>query len=177
MRAFTSPCVETDEQLLDKLEMGFDPLGGAADSPRLELLRPIECQMTIKDYTLVEGHLLQLPRGTATDDRLLLRLIRTKLADARIVLSDDIASDVVTGNSRVAYSVNGEPDSTCVLRHWEHKDDESTAVTVRSLLGMTLLGMTAGQHAPLVQDDGSIGHVTVLDVAFQPEAARRALRD
>ncbi len=175
MRAFTPPRTSGGDLLPERLETGPDPHRDAAEPPRLELLRPIECLLTTKDFTLVERHLLEMPAAARRCDRLLLRLIRTKLADARIVLSDDIAPDVATGNSRLVYSVDDEPERTGVLRHWEHEGDQPTAVQIRSLLGMTLIGMTTGQNAPLVREDGRIGHVRLLAVVFQPEAARRAL--
>lgn len=174
MRAIASPCLGQTDLLLDDLETGLDPEHRTTASPRLEMLRPIECQLTIRDYTLLEGHLLDIASQPHPRPQLLVRLTRTKLADAQIVLSDDIATDIATGNSRIVYSLNGEAEQTCVLRHWEQEDDDPAAVPVRSLLGVTLLGMRVGQNLPLLRENGSLDHVAVTHIAFQPEAARRA---
>jgi hypothetical protein len=45
-----------------------------------------------------------------------------------------------------------------------------------TLPGATLLGMRAGQSAPLLRADGTIGQVVLKDVAFQPEAAAALAR-
>ncbi len=134
----------------------------------VDALRPFECWLTGRDHALLEGHLLR-----SVDSLLLSRLIRAKLADARLVLSDDVESDIATGNSHIVYSVDGKPDESRVLVHWDHEAMVEYSLPVNTLLGVTLLGMKAGQRAPLMRADGTVGEVFLRQIAFQPEAARR----
>ena len=140
---------------------------------RFEELRPIDCCLTCKDYTLLEGHLINALAAEWSYYPLLVRLIRTKLADARVILSDDMDQDVATGNSRVVFSLDGKHDDSRVLMHWDHAPMVGFGLRINTLLGATLLGMRAGQSAPLLRADGTFGYVNLKQVAFQPEAARR----
>lgn len=143
---------------------------------RLEALRPLRCCVTAKDYSLLESRLIELRGRNEGTAPLLVQLIRTKLADAEIVLSDDVAPDVATTNSRVVFAVDGGAAETAVLVHWEHGVARDFTLPITTLLGATLLGMRAGERSPLLQSDGSIREVTLEEIAFQPEAARRAMR-
>lgn len=142
--------------------------------PRLEDLRPGDCLLTCKDYTLLEGHLVNYPT-TGSHRAEIARLIRTKLAHARVVFSGDVDEDVATGNSRVVFAVNGEQEDSRVLVHWEHPLMVGFGLPITSILGITLLGMRSGQCAPFLHADGALGHVVLKHVAFQPEAARRVV--
>lgn len=175
MRALSTSHI-IDDRVANGRAPGTGTRDGAAESPRLEMLRPIKCQLTSRDYVLLEGHLLKLLAGQDPADGLLLRLIRTKLADTGIVLSNDIAPDVATGDSRLVYSIDGDTGKTGVLRHWAHEHDGPDAVPVLSRLGITMLGMKANQQVPLLREDGSLGQVALIKVAFQPEAARQTPR-
>lgn len=152
---------------------GETPIFNAARAPRIEWMRPLQSCLTCKDYTLLEGHLLNLG-SSGKEDPLLARLIRTKLADTRVVLSDDVAPDVATANSRIVLREEDAPESEKVLVHWDHECTNSFALPICSLLGTTLLGMRAGERAALLRDDGTVSSVELLRVDFQPEAARRA---
>lgn len=133
----------------------------------------VECCLTSRDYTLLEGLLVGLTEGRAPADPLLVRLVRTKLANARVVLAADVAPDIATGNSRISFSIDGEAPTTRVLAHWEEGHEATEVLTVRTLLGATLLGMNVGQQAVLLRGDRPAGCVALHDVLFQPEAARR----
>lgn len=152
---------------------------GVADllqRPRLETLRPLVCCLTSRDYTLLEAHLWRLLEGGADADLLLARLIRTKLADARLVLSDDIEPTVATGNSHVVFTADGGREVSRVLVHWDDDAVSGPTLPIPSLPGATLLGMHVGQRAPLIRPDGSVGYVALEAVLRQPEAARRQVR-
>lgn len=146
--------------------------------PRLETMRPVTSRLTSRDYTLLEAHLWRLLESDTASpiDRLLARLIRTKLADAAVVLSDDIEPLVATGNSRIRFSIDDRPAESRLLAHWDSQASVDSLLPIPTFAGVTLLGMAAGQRAPLLRADGSIGAVQLVAVTYQPEAARRAVR-
>jgi regulator of nucleoside diphosphate kinase len=132
-----------------------------------------ECCLTSKDYTLLEGHLLGFAETGPADGPMIPRLIRSKLAHARVVLTGDVDPDVATGNSRIAFSIDGLEPQQRALVHWS--PDEGDVVLVGSILGATLIGMRAGQRGAVPRADGSTAEIVLHEVLFQPEAAR-ALR-
>ncbi len=133
-----------------------------------------ECCLTSKDYTQLEGHLHRVEQNS--NQHLLAWVMRAKLAHARVVLPDDVDEKVVTGGSRVVYSVGVLPGESRMLVHWDDNPLFGDRLRVATLLGATLLGMRAGQEAPLFRPDGSTGRLFVRDVPFQPEAVKRQLR-
>lgn len=147
--------------------------------PRLETIRPVTSRLTSRDYTLLEAHLWRLLEadGVSPNDQLLARLIRTKLADATVVLSDDIEPSVATGNSRIRFSIDDGPAESRILAHWDSLGGVDDVLPIPTLAGVSLLGMAAGQRAPLLRADGSIGAVQLDAVTYQPEAQRRAVRN
>jgi regulator of nucleoside diphosphate kinase len=153
--------------------LGMLPGAPAMSHLRCEALRPLCCCLTAKDYTLLEGHLIKSREIGSGIYRLLGPLIRAKLADASIVLTDDVDFDVATGNSRVVFSADAGADESRVLVHWDEHYVVGLSLPIDTLLGTTLLGMRAGQRAPLLRADGTIGTVLLRSVAYQPEAARR----
>lgn len=136
-----------------------------------EALRPMKCQLTSKDYMLLERHLTR-PSPARTISPLALALIRTKLAESQLVMPDDVAPEVATGNSRIVFSLDGRPDETRVLIHSEGHATTGLSLSVTTLLGATLLGLHSGQQVPLLRADGSLGQVLLREVAYQPEAQR-----
>jgi hypothetical protein len=156
------------------------PAGGNPGrfAPRLETIRPITSRLTSRDYTLLEAHLWRLLEfdRPAPGEQLLTRLIRTKLADAVVVLSDDIEPTIATGNSRVTFRIDGGPAECRRLVHWDGPDAAGQSLRIPTFLGVAVLGLAEGQRAPLLRADGSIGSVALDAVTCQPEARRRAAR-
>lgn len=118
------------------------------------------------DVTRLEG--IASRAGTAELDEMLDAL----LTRAAIVPPDAIPKDVVTMNSRVVCALEGEP----VPRDWTlvYPDDADLAagrLSVLSPVGQALLGARAGQTVDYRLPDGRQQRVTVLEVAFQPEAS------
>jgi regulator of nucleoside diphosphate kinase len=101
-----------------------------------------------------------------------MRLIRSKLTNARVVLSRDVEPDVATGGSRIAFSIDGAPSIVRVLAHWAEGRPPSDSLAVHSLVGATLLGMRAGQHSLLPRHDAPFGMVRLEEVVHQPESTR-----
>lgn len=130
------------------------------------------CHLTPKDINALE---IMLERRGA-HDAALARLLRRKLAAARIVFADDIDPHTATINSRVAYRVDGGPVETRILVH--AGGDAVAGLPVRSLpvttlRGLALLGLTAPAEIDCERPDGAREVLTLCGVLHQPEAARR----
>lgn len=131
------------------------PVSGALSERRCE------CVMTIRDCTLLEAWLIRSAGNDEETDPALARLARKKLASARMVLSGDIEPDRAKGGSRVVYAVDGKPSAPQILSHWRHEALTESILPVISVLGLSLLGMKAGQRMPLPRSDGSVGEVSL----------------
>ena len=122
--------------------------------------------LTELDVTRLEG--IASRAATAELDEMLDAL----LTRAAIVPPDAIPKDVVTMNSRVVCALEGEP----APRDWTlvYPDDADLAagrLSVLSPVGQALLGARAGRTVDYRLSDGRQQRVTVLEVAFQPEAS------
>lgn len=131
--------------------------------------------LTSRDYTLLEGHLARIETLQEGVYPGLRRLIRAKLDESRVVLSEDIDDDIATGNSRLVFLHDGRRE-TRTLTHWHDQIAVGLALPVSSFLGLTLLGMREGHSAPLPRADGSRGTVTLQRIAYQPERICRQRR-
>lgn len=94
------------------------------------------------------------------------------LARAAIVAPEDIPTDVVTMNSRLVCSLEGDSTS----RNWtlvypDAADFEAGQLSVLSPVGQALLGARTGQTVSYRLPDGREQNVTVVEIAFQPEAS------
>jgi regulator of nucleoside diphosphate kinase len=163
MHAFDNPSGLSQKRFVNAADLSTEAWAILASSPQSHL--------TSKDYTLLEGHLARL--GEEGPQPLLSRLMRTKLSRARVVLTNDVDADVATGSSRIVFSADGGPDQSRILVHWDNNRVLGECLRVATLLGTTVLGMRAGQAAPLLRADGTLGWLVLKDVVFQPEAARR----
>ncbi|MGO4306024.1 nucleoside diphosphate kinase regulator [Cupriavidus sp. RAF12] len=122
--------------------------------------------LTELDVTRLEG--IASRAGTAELDEMLDAL----LARAAIVPPDAIPKDVVTMNSRIVCALEGE----AAPRDWTlvYPDDADLAagrLSVLSPVGQALLGTRAGQTVNYRLPDGRAQSVTVIEIAFQPEAS------
>ncbi|WP_354682709.1 nucleoside diphosphate kinase regulator [Cupriavidus necator] len=94
------------------------------------------------------------------------------LARATIVAPDEIPTDVVTMNSRLACTLPGEDTP----RHWtlvypDAADFDAGQLSVLSPVGQALLGARAGQTVSYRLPDGREQQVTIAGIDFQPEAS------
>ena len=103
-------------------------------------------------------------------------MIRDKLSSAGVVFPEDIDPRIVTLNSRVMFRVNDGPPDTRVVVHG--RENNLVGVTIPILIprGLALLGMAEGQEGAIHGPDHP-DRIQVDRVAFQPEAARRALME
>ncbi len=132
----------------------------------------LSCRITTKDLAILET-MLDRYRGSCPHYAYQLRL---KVRASDIYLRDDIPPDVVTLNSRVAYSVDGAPAGPHLIVQSQSPELPGFALSIHSLRGLALLGMSEGQET-WVTSRGRVEHLTVDEVRAQPEAeARRLLR-
>lgn len=93
------------------------------------------------------------------------------LARAAIVPPQSVPRDVVTMNSVVSCALEGDP----APRRWtlvypDSADFEAGRISVFSPVGQALLGARAGQTVSYRLPDGREQAITVVELAFQPEA-------
>ena len=132
------------------------------------MTHPLPCRLTTKDYAILET-LLERSREPGGAHA---ALLRRKLAGAGIWLNEDIPADVVTVNSRVAFRVNDAPSETRIVAQAPIDGVVGMLLPVTTLRGLALLGLAEGESIAAGADT-----LTVVEVAYQPEAAHReALR-
>jgi regulator of nucleoside diphosphate kinase len=93
------------------------------------------------------------------------------LERAAIVPAETIPQDVVTMNSSVLCTLEGEKEP----RQWtlvypDAADLEGGQLSVLSPVGTALLGARAGETVTYRLPDGREQHVTVVELSYQPEA-------
>lgn len=115
------------------------------------------------DCQQLERHLTQPDVKTRT---FLHHVLRHKVRATR-PLQGAAPKDVVTGTSCVRYTIDGGPMQIGLMSHWARSDARSGVVPVCSLLGAALIGMRIGERAPLLNVDGTISSLTVLDIIPQ----------
>ncbi|GGE52507.1 hypothetical protein GCM10007276_31920 [Agaricicola taiwanensis] len=125
------------------------------------------CQLTTKDYSLIEVKLERLP---ASDP--LVPLLRRKLASATVVFREDIPAGVVTLNSRVTYRLADGTEETRTIVLADHAPS-GEALPVATPRGLALLGAQEGDILTVEHFDGTREPILVKVVAFQPETALR----
>ena len=133
--------------------------------------RDADFLLTTKDVDILATML-----DRSSGDQAFIRLLRDKLNCATIHFPDDIPADVVTLNSRVCYSVNGQPLGPHIIVQSEGDDLPSFALSIHTMRGLALLGLTVGEVKTIEYADGRHEIIAVEELTFQPEADRR-LRD
>lgn len=131
------------------------------------------CVLTTKDHSILE---IMLERRIASGDPIL-PLLERKLADARVVSVDEIAADVATLNSRVAFRVNDGALETRTLVQQDKRGIVGSNLFITTLRGLALLGMSEGQELSLERADGGHDRIRAEKVVYQPEAARRQVTE
>ncbi|MFH1804766.1 MAG: hypothetical protein ABID63_07760 [Pseudomonadota bacterium] len=140
------------------------PLSGhraARQSSRLEMLRPLRSSLIERDYARLESCL--------QDDNvpvLLRRYIRTKLADAVIIRTDQTTDRVASCGSVVRYTIGQQPPQMALLLASPPENDRVPVIPVFSFLGAALIGLRAGQYTPLLQADGTVGYAFLQGFEF-----------
>jgi len=127
------------------------------------------CQLTTKDFTILEV-MLERCQG---QDHPLRELLRRKLDGATVMFRDDIPANVVTLSSRVSYRVDDGPVETRIVAHDEMRGMVGSVLPISNPRGLALMGLAEGQSIVICRADGGEEKLTLQEVAYQPEAARR----
>ncbi|PBB81191.1 nucleoside-diphosphate kinase [Mesorhizobium sp. WSM3879] len=127
------------------------------------------CQLTTKDYTILEVVRDRHPMR----DETFWAILQRKISSAVVMFRDDIPANIVTLNSRVAYRVNDGPAETRIIAHDQMRGLVGMLLPITNLRGLALLGLAEGQSMSIPTADGSLETLTVHEVVYQPEAARR----
>lgn len=130
---------------------------------------PLPCRLTSKDHAILEALLERCPEPGGAYAALLAR----KLAGAGVWSGRDIPADVVTLDSRVLYRVDGGPAQTRILaRSPAGSPVVGLLLPLTTLRGLALLGLAEGESVTFEEGDAEVT-LSVQEVAYQPEAARR----
>lgn len=124
---------------------------------------PSPIHLTAKDHCVLETILDHFARMPLKADYA--AFLRRKLAQAVIVLRDDIPPDVVTLNSRIVYAINDETRGQVLLVQREGDDFPSFALSLYDMKGLALIGLSEGGSADLPNGD----RLTLVSVLHQPE--------
>lgn len=126
----------------------------------------VESVLTVDDRLGIER--LVRHRGTkhAPNPALLNGLLRHKLKISRAA-PEPAPAELVVSECHVTYVIGDEAERSGVLTM--SPLPMPGRLPVASLLGATLIGMRALQKAPLLNDDGEVTSVVVLDVSPPPE--------
>jgi regulator of nucleoside diphosphate kinase len=127
------------------------------------------CHLTTKDYTILEVMQERLPAcGDAFS-----AILQRKISSAVVMFREDIPATVVTLSTRVAYRVNDGPTETRIIAHNEMRGLVGMLLPITNPRGLALLGLAEGQSMSIPTTDGGVETLTVHEVVYQPEAARR----
>lgn len=96
-----------------------------------------------------------------------------ELTRAAIVDDDVTPADVVTMRSRVSFrEEGGEATEMVTLTYPGESGLYEDAMSVLTPLGAALLGLSEGQSISYPRPDGGMRTITVVEIRYQPEAAR-----
>ena len=109
-------------------------------------------------------------------DETMSAILRRKVSQATVMFREDVPPTVVTLSSRVAYRVNDGPAETRIVAHDEMRGLIGMLLPITNSRGLALLGLAEGQSITIPKSDGSLETLTVQEVVYQPEAARRERR-
>lgn len=132
--------------------------------------KPTDCQLTIKDVSLLEAML----QRHDDDDGPFIRLLRRKLATATVVFPDAVDPRAATLNSRIEISVDGGPFESRILAYGGEDAYPGRALPITTLRGLALLGLTAPARIACERPDGAAEQIQLSRVLHQPEAAKRS---
>ncbi|MEI5682246.1 MULTISPECIES: nucleoside-diphosphate kinase [unclassified Mesorhizobium] len=127
------------------------------------------CLLTAKDYTILE---VMLERCLGRDDPIA-EILKRKIDGASVMFRDDIPPIVVTLSSRVSYRVDDGPAETRIIAHDEMRGLVGSVLSITNPRGLALMGLAEGQSMVIRRADGTEEKLTVQEVVYQPEAAKR----
>jgi regulator of nucleoside diphosphate kinase len=99
-----------------------------------------------------------------------MKLLEDELARAEVVNPQEIPSNVVTMNAKVAITIAPSEESVDVVLVYPHDfKGEKGQLNILAPIGAAILGLAEGQEISWPQPDGNEMKVKVEKVIFQPE--------
>jgi len=138
------------------------------------MFHPLPIFLTSRDFALLESLVDQWGEPFAGANE----IIRWKLAAATVVFPADVPSDVVTLNSRVRFrTASGHSDERSLVGG-PSEEVFGLTILLPSPRGIALVGASVGQTVAARRRDGSVEHLVIEAVPYQPEKspARSQLR-
>ena len=146
---------------------GHHPAHRNTGKPRdIAVFLPICPVLCVGDYWQMQEHRQRCEELGGAGFLRLARLIRARSSAARLVDCAELPDNVVTGEALITFTVGRHRPETRRLYHWDYPV-QGRGLPVASFPGITLIGMSAGQRAPLIDGDGVVGVVQVLAVHAQ----------
>jgi regulator of nucleoside diphosphate kinase len=127
------------------------------------------CRLSTKDYTILE---VMLDRHAGRDETLT-AILREKIAGALVMFRDDVPPEVVTLGSRVAFQVDDGPTDTRIVAQDDVGGAVGSLLPITNPRGLALLGLGEGQSITIPRRGGGVEILTVEEVVYQPESAKR----
>ncbi|MHC2485082.1 hypothetical protein [Rhizobium leguminosarum] len=134
------------------------------------MITPIACYLTANDHATLQEILNQDPR-----DNTYTRLLKSKLLEASVCPPRSMPDDAVTIGSRVTFCVNEGAARTALVVRNESRDFPVYTVSVKSILGLGILGLREGATTNIETDIGSPQKIYVMRLDFQAPAPRLQL--
>lgn len=91
--------------------------------------------------------------------------------NADVLRPQEISGDVVTMGTRLRIRDEKGAERDVALAYPQEADVATGRLSVLSPIGTALFGLRVGERAEWVGADGKPGQVTVMAIAFQPEAS------
>ncbi|MBY3044217.1 hypothetical protein [Rhizobium leguminosarum] len=130
------------------------------------MITPLACYLTTNDHAILQEILDQDLRDNAYR-----RLLGSKLLQAAICPPFRVPDDAVTIGSSVTFCLNGGAARTAYLVQNESRDFPVYTVSVKSILGLGIIGMRAGRTINIETDIGWPQRIDVLRLDFQAPAS------
>ncbi|WEX07951.1 nucleoside-diphosphate kinase [Chelativorans sp. AA-79] len=130
------------------------------------------CILTTRDFDLLQ-HLLEQHEE---QDGAMMRLLRQKLAAARVVASEDLPEDIATLNSRISFQVGCGLPETRILSRDRMAGAVGILLPVTTMRGLALLGLREGEAVLLPRSAVLVEILRLTAIHYQPERAERMRR-
>ncbi|WP_379937629.1 transcription elongation factor GreAB [Sinorhizobium sp. P24N7] len=126
------------------------------------------CQLTAGDLNILMSMLDETGHTEAFTI-----LLREKLNYASVFFREDIPENIVTLDTQVAYTVNGVCCGPHVVVRSTASRPADSAISVRTMRGLALLGLAVGERTEILGEDGWPEILAVERIVLQPESEAR----
>lgn len=131
------------------------------------------CRLTKMDRRALADHIQRADAVGAGAHAMLARLLSKKLLYAPVLRAGVPTAMIATGGSRVTYAIDDLASREGRLFHGDAYALGQGGIPIASLLGATLIGMSAGGDAPFLQADGTFRRLRLIRVDHQANPRQR----